>query len=83
MFCLLFCLILQPHQMTSSDKDFRFMATNDLLNELQNDSIKLDEDAERKILKALLILLRDNNAEVQNLAVKWSVSRNCFCLSSN
>ncbi|KAI7686342.1 hypothetical protein SSS_06392 [Sarcoptes scabiei] len=57
-------------KMTSSDKDFRFMATNDLLNELQNDSIKLDEDAERKILKALLILLRDNNAEVQNLAVK-------------
>ncbi|KPM03809.1 hypothetical protein QR98_0022440 [Sarcoptes scabiei] len=55
-------------KMTSSDKDFRFMATNDLLNELQNDSIKLDEDAERKILKALLILLRDNNAEVQNLA---------------
>ena len=36
--------------MSSADKDFRFMATNDLLNELQNDSIKLDDDAERKIL---------------------------------
>lgn len=47
------------------------MATNDLLNELQNDSIKLDDDAERKIVKTLLGLLKDNNAEVQNLAVKW------------
>jgi hypothetical protein len=27
--------------MTSSDKDFRFMATNDLMSELQKDSIKL------------------------------------------
>lgn len=57
--------------MSSSDKDFRFMATNDLLNELQNDSIKLDDDAERKIVKILLVRLKDNNAEVQNLAVKW------------
>ena len=47
------------------------MATNDLLNELQNDSIKLDDDAERKIVKILLVRLKDNNAEVQNLAVKW------------
>ncbi|KAH7637047.1 cullin-associated and neddylation-dissociated 1 isoform X1 [Dermatophagoides farinae] len=57
-------------KMSSADKDFRFMATNDLLNELQNDSIKLDDDAERKIVKTLLGLLKDNNAEVQNLAVK-------------
>ena len=28
-------------QMTSSDKDFRFMATNDLMTELQKDSIKV------------------------------------------
>ncbi len=35
--------------MTSIDKDFRFMATNDLMNELQNDSIKLDDDSERKV----------------------------------
>ena len=27
--------------MTSSDKDFRFMATNDLMTELQKDSIKV------------------------------------------
>ena len=36
--------------MTSVDKDFRFMATNDLMTELQNDSIKLDDDSERKVI---------------------------------
>ncbi|KAM8930073.1 cullin-associated NEDD8-dissociated protein 1-like [Pelodytes ibericus] len=57
-------------KMTSSDKDFRFMATNDLMVELQKDSIKLDEDGERKVVKMLLKLLEDKNGEVQNLAVK-------------
>uniref|UniRef100_A0A3Q4AT43 Uncharacterized protein n=1 Tax=Mola mola TaxID=94237 RepID=A0A3Q4AT43_MOLML len=53
-------------KMTSSDKDFRFMATNDLMTELQKDSIKLDDDSERKV---------DKNGEVQNLAVKWKQLR--------
>ncbi|XP_078139725.1 cullin-associated NEDD8-dissociated protein 2 [Centroberyx gerrardi] len=57
-------------KMTSSDKDFRFMATNDLMLELQKDSIKLDEDSERKVVTMLLRLLEDKNGEVQNLAVK-------------
>jgi len=57
-------------KMTSVDKDFRFMATNDLMTELRNDSIKLDDDSERKIVKTLLRLLEDKNGEVQNLAVK-------------
>ncbi|XP_046577843.1 cullin-associated NEDD8-dissociated protein 1-like [Haliotis rubra] len=57
-------------KMTSSDKDFRFMATNDLMAELQKDSIKLDDDSERKVVKMLLKLLEDKNGEVQNLAVK-------------
>ncbi len=35
--------------MTSTDKDFRFMATNDLMTELQKDSIKLDDESERKV----------------------------------
>uniref|UniRef100_A0A3Q2PJ15 Uncharacterized protein n=1 Tax=Fundulus heteroclitus TaxID=8078 RepID=A0A3Q2PJ15_FUNHE len=52
-------------KMTSSDKDFRFMATNDLMTELQKDSIKLDDDSERKVSAA------HKNGEVQNLAVKW------------
>ncbi|XP_046614715.1 cullin-associated NEDD8-dissociated protein 1 [Neodiprion virginianus] len=57
-------------KMTSSDKDFRFMATNDLMTELQKDSIKLDDESERKVVKMLLRLLEDKNGEVQNLAVK-------------
>ncbi|XP_023125814.1 cullin-associated NEDD8-dissociated protein 2 [Amphiprion ocellaris] len=57
-------------KMTSADKDFRFMATNDLMLELQKDSIKLDEDSERKVVIMLLKLLEDKNGEVQNLAVK-------------
>lgn len=57
-------------KMTSTDKDFRFMATNDLMLELQKDSIKLDEDSERKVVSMLLRLLEDKNGEVQNLAVK-------------
>uniref|UniRef100_A0A914ZPD0 TATA-binding protein interacting (TIP20) domain-containing protein n=8 Tax=Parascaris univalens TaxID=6257 RepID=A0A914ZPD0_PARUN len=57
-------------KMSSSDKDYRFMATNDLMTELQNDSIKLDDDSERKVVRMLLRLLEDKNGEVQNLAVK-------------
>ncbi|GAB1291179.1 Cullin-associated NEDD8-dissociated protein 2 [Apodemus speciosus] len=62
-------------KMTSSDKDFRetelwFMATSDLMSELQKDSIQLDEDSERKVVRTLLRLLEDRSGEVQNLAVK-------------
>lgn len=46
------------------------MATNDLMSELQKDSIKLDDDSERKVVRMLLKLLEDKNGEVQNLAVK-------------
>lgn len=47
------------------------MATSDLMAELQKDSIQLDEDSERKVVKMLLRLLDDKNGEVQNLAVRW------------
>lgn len=59
--------------MGSVDKDFRFMATNDLMSELQKDSIKLDDDSEKKVVQSVLKLVEDKNGEVQNLAVKWSV----------
>ena len=79
--------------MTSTDKDFRFMATNDLMTELQKDSIKLDDDSERKVVRMLLKLLEDKNGEVQNLAVRclgplvgkvkdFQVRINCYHLSS-
>ena len=57
--------------MSSVDKDFRFMATNDLMSELQKDSIKLDDDSEKKVVLAILKLVQDKNGEVQNLAVRW------------
>ena len=57
--------------MNSSDKDFRFMATADLITELKKASIKLDDEIEKKIVKMLLNLLEDKVSEVQNLAVKW------------
>ena len=60
-----------PLQMSSVDKDFRFMATNDLMAELQKDSIKLDDDSEKKVVQSVLRLVEDKNGEVQNLAVKW------------
>ncbi|NXF86344.1 CAND1 protein, partial [Eubucco bourcierii] len=62
------CLYLS--QPTSATCSCRFMATNDLMMELQKDSIKLDEDSEKKVVKMLLKLLEDKNGEVQNLAVK-------------
>ncbi|CAB4016158.1 cullin-associated NEDD8-dissociated 1-like, partial [Paramuricea clavata] len=57
-------------KMTSNDKDFRFMAINDLMAELQKDSIKLDDESERRVVHMLLKLLEDKNGEVQNLTVK-------------
>ncbi|NXS64618.1 CAND1 protein, partial [Pandion haliaetus] len=62
------CLCIS--QSTFAVCSFRFMATNDLMVELQKDSIKLDEDSEKKVVKMLLKLLEDKNGEVQNLAVK-------------
>ncbi|KAF1453305.1 Cullin-associated NEDD8-dissociated protein 1, partial [Spheniscus demersus] len=63
-------LCLYISQSTFAISSFRFMATNDLMMELQKDSIKLDEDSEKKVVKMLLKLLEDKNGEVQNLAVK-------------
>uniref|UniRef100_A0A4X2LA96 Cullin associated and neddylation dissociated 2 (putative) n=1 Tax=Vombatus ursinus TaxID=29139 RepID=A0A4X2LA96_VOMUR len=63
------CLINIRGQIQASSP-CRFMATNDLMLELQKDSIKLDEDSEKKVVKMLLKLLEDKNGEVQNLAVK-------------
>ncbi|VDO11592.1 unnamed protein product [Brugia timori] len=57
-------------KMSSTDKDYRFMATNDLIVELQNDSIKLDDESERRVVNMVVKLLEDKNGEVQNLAVK-------------
>ena len=39
--------------MTSNDKDFRFMATNDLMTELQKDSIKVGSIIETQVLRLI------------------------------
>ena len=52
-----------PSQMMSTNKDFRFMATDDLMMELQRDSIKPDE-SEQKVVKSVLWLLEDKNADL-------------------
>uniref|UniRef100_A0AC34GQV5 Cullin-associated NEDD8-dissociated protein 1 n=1 Tax=Panagrolaimus sp. ES5 TaxID=591445 RepID=A0AC34GQV5_9BILA len=57
-------------KMTSADKDFRFMAINDIMESLKNKSITLDDTTENQLITNLLKLLDDPNAEVQNLDVK-------------
>ena len=52
------------------DKDFRYMATSDLLAELSKESFKPDSDSERRICKCLLALINDQSSDVQSLAVK-------------
>jgi len=57
-------------KMNSRDKDFRYMATADLVVELNKDSFKMDADSEKKITTMVLKLLEDNSNQVQELAVK-------------
>ena len=58
--------------MSNEDRDFRYMALNDLMNELQKEGgINMDEAIEAKVIRAVLNLMEDKNSEVQNLAVKW------------
>ncbi|RDD39311.1 Cullin-associated NEDD8-dissociated protein 1 [Trichoplax sp. H2] len=57
-------------KMNSVDKDYRFMATNDLISALQHEYFKLDDESEKKVVSTVMRLLEDKNGEVQNLAVK-------------
>lgn len=57
--------------MNNQDRDFRYMALNDLMNELQKDTFILESSIESKVVKGVLQLLNDKNSEVQNLTVKW------------
>ncbi|KAI8337575.1 armadillo-type protein [Chlamydoabsidia padenii] len=57
-------------KMDSQDRDFRYMALNDLMNELQKNTFTNDSMVETKVVAAVLKLMGDKNTEVQNLAVK-------------
>lgn len=60
-------------QMTGKDKDYRYMATSDLLNELNKEGFKLDSDLEIKLSNIVLQQLDDAAGDVSGLAVKWFV----------
>ncbi|KAG0210629.1 Cullin-associated NEDD8-dissociated protein 1 [Mortierella sp. GBA30] len=57
-------------KMGSDDNDFRFMALNDLITELQSPNFNLEESTEKKVVDKVLLLMKDKNGEVQNQAVK-------------
>ncbi|GER38942.1 cullin-associated NEDD8-dissociated protein 1 [Striga asiatica] len=57
-------------KMTGKDKDYRYMATSDLLNELNKEGFKLDSDLEAKLSNIVIQQLDDAAGEVSGLAVK-------------
>lgn len=57
--------------MTGKDKDYRYMATSDLLNELNKDLFKPDADLDIKLSNIVLHQLDDVAGDVSALAVKW------------
>ncbi|OMO95503.1 Armadillo-like helical [Corchorus capsularis] len=56
--------------MTGKDKDYRYMATSDLLNELNKEGFKADADLELKLSNIILQQLDDVAGDVSGLAVK-------------
>jgi len=58
-------------KMTNEDNDIRFMAINDLLNELDKyPKVCLASGTEKEMVKSLLNSLTDKNSEVQNITAK-------------
>ncbi|KAG6781866.1 hypothetical protein POTOM_011249 [Populus tomentosa] len=57
-------------KMTGKDKDYRYMATSDLLNELNKEGFKADADLEIKLSNIVLQQLDDAAGDVSGLAVK-------------
>ncbi|MQM07346.1 hypothetical protein Taro_040192 [Colocasia esculenta] len=56
-------------KMTGKDKDYRYMATSDLLGELSKDAFKIDADLEIKLSNVVLQQLDDASGDVSGLAV--------------
>jgi cullin-associated NEDD8-dissociated protein 1 len=52
---------------------FRFMALNDLMNEISRDpsTFQGDESVELKTLEHVMKLIEDTISEVKNIAVQW------------
>ncbi|TVU32710.1 hypothetical protein EJB05_24458 [Eragrostis curvula] len=56
-------------KMTGKDKDYRYMATSDLLSELNKEAFKADQDLEPKLTSTVLQQLEDASGDVSGLAV--------------
>ncbi|CAM0946643.1 unnamed protein product [Alopecurus aequalis] len=57
-------------KMIAKDKDYRYMATSDLLGELNKESFKADQDLEPKLTNIVIQQLEDASGDVSGLAVK-------------
>ncbi|KAM0046728.1 putative TATA-binding protein interacting (TIP20) [Helianthus debilis subsp. tardiflorus] len=57
-------------KMTGKDKDYRYMATSDLLNELNKEGFKLDNELEVRLSNIVLQQLDDAAGDVSGLAIK-------------
>ncbi|VFQ86086.1 unnamed protein product, partial [Cuscuta campestris] len=57
-------------KMTGKDKDYRYMETSDLLNELNKEGFKLDAELEAKVSNVVIQQLDDAAGDVSGLAVK-------------
>lgn len=68
---IVFWLVWVCLQMTGKDKDYRYMATSDLLNELNKEGFRADADLEIKLSNIVLQQLDDAAGDVSGLAVKW------------
>ena len=64
------------NKLNDVDPDLRFMSLNDLnqiLTGQKSDFLRTDYNTSSKIADSVIRALDDQNGEVQNLAVKWSV----------
>ena len=59
--------------MESQDRDFRYMATSDLLTDLSHGAYILDDDSQRSVVNSLIHLLKDSSMDVQNVSMKCLV----------
>ncbi|KAL9263206.1 Cullin-associated NEDD8-dissociated protein 1-like protein, partial [Drosera capensis] len=62
-------LFASRQSMLGKDKDYRYMATSDLLNELNKEASKVDVDMEIKLCNIILQQLDDSAFDVSGLAV--------------
>lgn len=64
-------------KLTDNDPDFRFMALNDLITVFANskpDLLLHDYNTAARTIDHVVRALDDQNGEVQNQAIKWSVA---------